>query len=49
MESVGHIMRDGITEGMQYFDGEIADFLDERAPGTPSAGSSGSTEIEIER
>jgi twitching motility protein PilT len=70
-------MRDGTTEGMQYFDGEIeklirtgvvefetgmsyatnagnlrlemADFLEERAAGTLSADSSGSTEIEIER
>ena len=70
-------MRDGTTEGMQHFDGEIekliragvvefetcmsyatnagnlrlemADFLEERATGTPSAGSGESTEIEIER
>src|SRR6184192_2111038 len=70
-------MRDGSTEGMQHFDGEIdrliragivdfetgltystnagnlrlemADFLEERATGTPSAGSGESTEIEIER
>jgi twitching motility protein PilT len=70
-------MRDGTTEGMQHFDGEIeklirtgvvefetgmsyatnagnlrlemADFLEERAAGTLSADSSGSTEIEIER
>jgi len=27
----------------------LADFLDERATGTPSAGSSGTTEIELER
>ena len=70
-------MRDGTTEGMQHFDGEIerlirtgvvefetglsystnagnlrlemADFLEERAAGTLPDGSSGSTEIEIER
>ena len=70
-------MRDGTTEGMQHFDGEIEkliragvvefetcmsyatnagnlrlelpDFLEERATGTPSAGSGESTEIEIER
>jgi len=70
-------MRDGTTDGMQHFDGEIeklirtgvvefetgmsyatnvgnlrlemADFLEGRATGTPSAGSRGSTEIEIER
>src|SRR6266576_1368761 len=70
-------MRDGTTEGMQHFDGEIekliragvvefetcmsyatnagnlrlemADLLEERATGTPSAGSGESTEIEIER
>jgi len=70
-------MRDGTTEGMQHFDGEIekliragtvefeagmsystnagnlrlemADFLEERRTGAPSASASGSTEIEIER
>jgi twitching motility protein PilT len=70
-------MRDGTTEGMQHFDGEIekliragtvefeagmsystnagnlrlemADFLDERQSGTPSASAGGTTEIEIER
>src|SRR5437868_6000469 len=70
-------MRDGTTEGMQYFDGEIeklirsdivefdtgmsyatnagnlrlemADFPDDNRSGTPSAGSGGTTEIEIER
>ncbi len=70
-------MRDGTTEGMQHFDGEIerliragvvefetgmsyatnagnlrlemADFPDDNRSGTPSAGSGGTTEIEIER
>jgi twitching motility protein PilT len=70
-------MRDGTTEGMQHFDGEIeklirmgvvefetgmsystnagnlrlemADYLEEQRTGTPSAGASGATEIEIER
>ena len=70
-------MRDGTTDGMQHFDGEIekliragvvefetgksfatnpgnlrlemADFVEEHATGTPSAGPNGSTEIEIER
>ncbi len=70
-------MRDGTTEGMQHFDGEIekliragivefeagmsystnagnlrlemADFLDERRSGAPSADAGESTEIEIER
>jgi twitching motility protein PilT len=70
-------MRDGATEGMQHFDGEIerliragvvefesgmsyatnagnlrlemADFTDDNRSGTPSAGSGGTTEIEVER